>query len=140
MKRLLHGWVVAALLSVTPALAFDRDDLNRVLGAVFDNGNPMNEQDVECQRCDLRGADLSDFDMRRADLFGADLTDATLAGSDLTDGIMRSADLTNADLSNANLTGVDLTDAIIEGAALTDAIFCRTIMPDGTDRNDGCEG
>ena len=80
MTRILSGLGLAAALIVTPALAYDRDDLNRVLGAVFDNGNPMNDQDVACQDCDLRDADLSNYDMRGADLAGANLANAILTG------------------------------------------------------------
>ncbi len=140
MRRLLFGLAFAALLGVAPSLAFDRGDLNRVLGAIFDNGNPMNDKDVQCRGCDLREADLSHSEMRSADLFEADLTGADLTGVDLWNGDLRYANLTNANLSYADLTGVNLTGAILTDADLTGVRFCNTTMPNGRDRSDGCMG
>ena len=83
------------------------------------------EKDVEklnatgnCQKCDLREANLT-----WANLEGANLEDANLYG----------AKLEGADLGGANLTGAKLEGANLEGAKL-----CRTTMPDGTMVNSGC--
>ncbi|MHA1559316.1 MAG: pentapeptide repeat-containing protein [Alphaproteobacteria bacterium] len=138
MTRLLSGLGFAVALIVSSALAFDRGDLNRVLGAIFDNGNPMNDHDVSCPGCDLSGADLGNYDMGGADLAGANLANAILTGSILSNADLTSADLTGADLSNADLTDADLTGATMEGADASGARFCNTIMPDGSARSDGC--
>lgn len=134
-------WLVSLVLGValgTPSLAFDRDDLNIVLGAIYDNGNPMNDHDILCHGCDLREAPLRDYDMRSADLFESDLTRADLTGSDLTGGDLRYANLTDAILRDTDLTGVDLIGADLTGADLSGARFCNTTMPDGGNRSDGC--
>ena len=139
-SRLLSALALglAASLIIAPTLAFDRDDLNRVVGAIFDNGNPMNDQDVSCQDCDLSDADLSNYDMRNADLARANLTNAILTGSFLGGADLTSANLTNVDLSSADLSDADLTGAMMVGADISDAHFCNTTMPDGSDRSDGC--
>ena len=138
MTRILLAIGLATMLIVTPALPYDRDDLNRVIGAVFDNGNPMNDRDVICENCDLSDANLGTFDMRGANFSGANLANAILTGSVLSNADLTFADLTEADLSDADLTDADLTGATMVGANISGARFCNTTMPDGSDRSDGC--
>ena len=137
-RRRLWAWALVPALATAPALAFDRDDLNDVLGAIYDNGNPMNDHDILCHGCDLRDAPLRDYDMRSADLFESDLTGANLTGSNLTGSNLSYATLIDAVLRDVDLTDVDLTGADLTGADLAGTRFCRTIMPDGGDRSDGC--
>ena len=64
-------------------------------------------------------------------------------GCNLSKVNLRGADARNADLTNANLGKTCLVETNFRGATLAgvnfeDAIFCRTIMPNGTVRNDGC--
>ena len=88
---------------------------------------------VEFPGIDLSGADLSGADLHEANLEGANL-----AGADLTGVGLASAILTGADLTGANLTDVNLTWASLRDAKLDGAIFCRTVMPDSQENNDGC--
>jgi len=88
------------------------------------------EKDVEklkatgnCQKCDLREANLKGANLEGAKLWQANLEGANLSG----------AKLEGADLGGANLTGAKLEGANLEGAKL-----CRTTMPDGTMVNSGC--
>jgi hypothetical protein len=87
---------------------------------------------------DLRGMDGSGGQFVGASfsgaiLIGADFTGANLSGADLS-----GADLTGAKLLGANLSGAIFRDAVIDGADFTAALLCRTTMPSGLDRNDGC--
>ena len=78
-------------------------------------------------------ANLSRHHFLRIDLSNTNLSRANLSSSSLA-----SINLRNANLSNTNLTHANLEGAIVEGTNFDGAIFCRTIMPDGSVRNDGC--
>lgn len=57
---------------------------------------------------------------------------------------LRGANLSGANLTKANLSGSCLVDATLSGATTTNtnlynATFCRTVMPDGSTNNSGCE-
>lgn len=110
-------------------------------------------------KADLRGADLSNVvflgaDLNQADLRGTTLTNtfftgnakleqADFRGAQMNDTFFTNANLRNADLRGATLTkgsleSADLTGAQIEGFTMTDPFLCKTIMSDGTIRNDDC--
>jgi hypothetical protein len=78
------------------------------------------------------------------DLTGAVLIDADLRNADLSRTVLSFANLTGAILRGANFTGADLSDVdcsranVFGGLDTSGAIFCRTVMPDGTLRNDHC--
>ncbi len=57
----------------------------------------------------------------------------SLSGADLSGADLSGVCLQGANLSNANLRRAELRDANLE-----DVIFCKTTMPDGSIRNDGC--
>lgn len=91
----------------------------------------------------LREADLRDGDLRKADLRAADLRGADLLRADLRQADLRLADLLGADLrfarlGQANLIDANLLGANLSGADLSGARFCRTVMPNGSQRNDHC--
>ena len=88
---------------------------------------------VEFPGIDLSGADLSGADLHEANLEGANLAGANLTGVGLASAILTGADLTGANLTDANLTWASLRDARLDGA-----IFCRTVMPDSQENNEGC--
>ena len=88
---------------------------------------------VEFPGIDLSGADLSGADLHEANLEGANLASANLTGVGLASAILTGADLTGANLTDANLTWASLRDAKLDGA-----IFCRTVMPDSQENNEGC--
>jgi uncharacterized protein YjbI with pentapeptide repeats len=88
---------------------------------------------VEFPGIDLSGADLTGADLHEANLEGANLTGANLTGVGLASAILTGADLTGANLTDANLTWASLRDAKLDGT-----IFCRTVMPDSQENNEGC--
>ena len=101
---------------------------------------------INLSDCSLRGAtlaesDLSDAILIRASLCGATLAQANLSGANLTSAKLIRAELSEALMTNANLTGTSLSNATgveIDYWLEIGCIFCRTVMPDGTIRNDCC--
>jgi uncharacterized protein YjbI with pentapeptide repeats len=81
----------------------------------------------------LNNADMRGANLRAADLRHADLRDANISGANL-----RKADLSGADLSGANLYKADLTDANFHSESGL-ARLCKTVMPDGSVDNSGCD-
>jgi len=78
---------------------------------------------VNLERADLSGANLSGANLIRADLSGAkliqaDLREANLGGAQLIEADLCWADLRGADLSGAKLILADLREANLEGAKL----------------------
>ena len=113
---------------------------------------------------DLARENLNEADLRGANLFYAKLQGASFTGADLKGAILSGSQLQEADLSGANLGGSDLyradlsganlalanlgmaflyeanlTGANLEGARLEGAILCKTMMPDETMDNSGCD-
>ncbi|WP_442948468.1 pentapeptide repeat-containing protein [Nostoc sp.] len=76
------------------------------------------------------GANLSHIYFTKISLSGVNLSNTNLSNS-----ILKYIDLSYANLSNANLTNANLEGAILDNANLEGAIFCKTIMPDGSVRN-----
>ncbi|MDA1188434.1 MAG: pentapeptide repeat-containing protein [Chloroflexi bacterium] len=122
-------------------------------------GDCILEPGTDCQGADLRDLDLSparanswsfgltldlsEANLSNADLSGSNLTAANLEGTNFTGANLSSVDfkeatLYRANLTNANLTDVKFTFADLEDAIFNGATFCRTRMPDGSDRNDDC--
>ena len=80
-----------------------------------------------------------DFGVSAA-LRGRNMRGAVLSGANFTLADLRGADFRGAVLDGACLLGANLAGAVIdETTVLGDAIFCRTIMPDGSLNNSGCE-
>jgi uncharacterized protein YjbI with pentapeptide repeats len=103
------------------------------------------EKDVEklnatgnCQKCDLREANLEGAHLGWSSLEGANLKGANLEGAKLWQANLEGANLSGAKLEGADLGGANLTGAKLEGANLEGAKLCRTTMPDGTMVNSGC--
>ena len=71
----------------------------------------------------LVGKNVSGSDLRGANFIGANAFGANFQGADLGDSCFVDANLLNAKL---------------DGADTSDAIFCRTVMPDGTINESGC--
>ena len=83
----------------------------------------------QCQRCNLREANLAEAYLQQANLSRADLRGANLNGADLRGAFLQAADLRGADLRNANLAGANLQNANLEGAQLANAVVGdRTIL------------
>jgi hypothetical protein len=82
-------------------------------------------------QCDLAGYIAPDpLDCTRCNLSRANLRGADLSG----------VNFTRANLSGACLIDADFTDATFANSTnLANAIFCRTIMPDGSSNNSGCD-
>ena len=75
---------------------------------------------VNCERCNLAGADFDGQFLRLAALERADLTDARLRGADLTGIHLTRAKLTGTDFSGSNMAGAVLANADLRGATLVD--------------------
>ena len=75
---------------------------------------------VNCERCNLAGADFDGQFLRLAALERADLTGARLRGADLTGIHLTRAKLTGADFSGSNMAGAVLNNADLRGATLVD--------------------
>jgi len=83
-----------------------------------------------------RQATFNQASMARADLTGAELGLTSFCETNLYQAKFINADLTQADLKYAKLREANLTGANITGADLEGAVFVKTIMPDGTVRNE----
>ncbi|WP_165979712.1 pentapeptide repeat-containing protein [Kocuria rosea] len=81
---------------------------------------PWPTQQINLNRAQLRGVDLSN-----ADLEGANLREVSLHNADLS-----SANLKGADLRWATLTGSDLSEANLEGANLSKATLTNAYLPE----------
>lgn len=76
---------------------------------------------INCEGCNLAGADFDGQFLRLAALERADLTGARLRGADLTGIHLTRAKLAGADFSGSNMAGAVLTNADLRGANLSDA-------------------
>lgn len=76
---------------------------------------------INCEKCDLRGANLDGSFLRLAAFQRTDLTGAKLRGSDMTGIHLTRAKLDGADLSGSNLAGSELTRASFRNAVLRNA-------------------
>ena len=144
MKRILTIVTSAVLLAAAPSLAFNQDDYQSVLGATYMNGNPMNDNGIVCEDCDLSRADFEGVNLTEAEFAGSDLSEAKLTGANLSNADLSATRLIGAILDLADLSGTDLTDANLTAASMTavrmaGVVFCRTIMPDRSVRSDHCE-
>lgn len=72
-----------------------------------------------CERCDLRGANLSQATLRSAILSGADLSDALLLK--IPGGLALNGSLFKVLLGGSDVKGADLSSAILTGATLSGA-------------------
>ena len=65
---------------------------------------------------------------------------SNLSGANFTGAQMAEANFQGADLGGACLVGANLLGAAIDNSTnLKDAIFCRTLMPDGSLNDSGCD-
>ena len=95
----------------------------------------------ECERCNLRNADLIDAILDFSELSNSNLSNANLLRADLHQADFYHADLSNANLSNANmkeanlgkadLAGADLSDAVVTGAYFFAADLMNATWTDG---------
>jgi len=72
-----------------------------------------------------------------AEARGMNLQNANFSKANLKKADMRGARLSNANLSGADLTRANLRGAIMNGTKLSNAKFCKTTMPDGSQRGSG---
>ncbi len=115
-------------------------------GAILRQANlrGANLSNVVLMGADLRQADLRDsilvntFFTKGANLEQADLRGATMKGTFFTNANLRQADLRGVTLIDGSLERADLRGAKIDGLKMVKTFFCKTIMPDGTIRNDNC--
>ena len=78
-------------------------------------------QELNADRVDLVGVDVSGAFLRRVDLHDARLGRANLSAADARNGNFDSADLTDANLSSANFRRSNFQKANLQGATLDDA-------------------
>ena len=76
-------------------------------------------REVEGERADLSGANLSGTDLSGTNLIGADLSGTNLIGADLSGANLSGADLSGANLSGADLSGTALSGTDLSGTALS---------------------
>ncbi len=114
---------------------------------------------IHCENTNLNGADLSNSDITEAGFYQATLigtnlsntklhqtgfTNSDLTGANLSGAIMDETWFDGSNLSNANLMGVQPEPSLmvqrirLMGKGFEEAILCKTIMPDGSIRNDNC--
>ena len=126
-----------------------RDELD-LSGVLLVSSEPINLENANLRRANLKGAvlykpDLTNTSLQGAVLEDASAADAILEGAVLRDAILvranlesavlRKADLTDADLSEANLNFANLEAAILERAALPMAQLERAILINTALRN-----
>lgn len=112
-------------------------------GAVF----PNSMEGIDFSRSYLIGADLAEVNLlngilRNVRLDGVNLCQSLLGGADLTDACLARADLDGTLMENTNLHRANLIGAFgvdVEYWLEQGCIFCHTTMPDGSERNDGCQ-
>lgn len=78
-------------------------------------------QELNADRVDLVGVDVSGAFLRRIDLHDARLGRADLSSADARNGNFQSADLTDANLSSANFRKSNFHNANLQGSTLDDA-------------------
>ncbi len=114
MKSVLAVTLSSLVLAVAPALAQNPAEIARVRAG------------VNCPRCNLFQADLTNLELkggrftgarlRQADLSAAVLAHANFAGADFRDVNAYGAVLSGADFSGANLTNATFVGAYLQGA------------------------
>lgn len=88
--------------------------------------------EVCLEKAILKHTRLDGATLAQSILSGADLTHARLVRAELDETLMEKTNLYRCNLFGAS--GVD-----IEYWLEKECIFCHTIMPDGSERNDGCQ-
>lgn len=86
----------------------------------------------------LNGVVLNDMELQDVSFWYADLSGAQLQNSDLRRANFENSDLRKANLRGANLEDANLKNAKLKRTKLHNTKFCRTIMPDGSLKNDSC--
>jgi uncharacterized protein YjbI with pentapeptide repeats len=115
-------------ITALPAQAFLEEHMAKV-HAALDAGEPVN-----CDRCNLSYANLSELD-----LTGSSFVDAYLYGARLRGTIMRDATLDRIDLTRTDLREADFSGASMPDIRSTSARWCGTTMPDGSVNDSRCE-
>ena len=87
-------------------------DLNEILKAHME----WLEDNTQCKRADLSGANLNGVDLRNVNLSWGNLSEINLCGAKLS-----KTNLYNANLIRSNLVGIDLFEADLRGADLIGA-------------------
>ncbi|MEG3966406.1 pentapeptide repeat-containing protein [Microcoleus sp. T2B6] len=91
---------------------------------------------------ELAEVSLEDAILQHTRLDGATLAQSILSGADLTHARLVRAELDETLVEKTNLYRCNLFGASgvdIEYWLEQECIFCHTIMPDGSERNDGCQ-
>ena len=83
--------------------------------------------ELDGERANLSGADLSWANLNEADLSWANLSGANLSAADLSRANLSRANLSEANLSVANLRGANLSGASLSGANLEEANLSQSV-------------
>ncbi len=142
-RTALGGLLASLLLPLEAAARGKGKDRNRQR-----KGKDKKHASAEVEPCwragaciPKKGANVSQCDL--ADYTASDTLNCTRCN--LSRANLNGADLRGVNFTRANLSGACLVDADFTGATfanntnLYNAIFCRTIMPDGSPNNSGCD-
>jgi hypothetical protein len=82
----------------------------------------------------LVGIKIQGANLKNVDLAGANLESSEFRGTNFEGAVLR-----DVSFKNAHLEGAVFTSATVKGINFTGAKFCKTIMEDGTEKNDSCK-
>lgn len=99
-----------------------------VAASCFTGSNCNPAPGANLKKCDFGGQTIENLDLSGSNLKGANLANADASGSNFS----------NANLDGACLVEADFSGGSLAGANTSGAIFCRTIMPNGSINNTGC--
>lgn len=100
--------LAAGLSQAMSAPAYDADAVARIHAGI-----------VDCQGCNLKGADLRNTCVKAKNLKGADFDGANavlmcMSFADFSNATFRGTDLSGANLAHARLDGADLSGAVMD--------------------------
>jgi uncharacterized protein YjbI with pentapeptide repeats len=110
--------LAAFTVQVAPATAQPSSAVEALAGKIIAD---QYKTIINCEGCNLAGANFEGQFLRLAALEGADLRGARFKGADMTGVHLTRAKLEGADFSGVNMAGAVLTNADLRGANLSDA-------------------
>jgi uncharacterized protein YjbI with pentapeptide repeats len=140
LRRMVTGWMLAALLVLTSVVAISSypaaaraDDFTK---ANLPNNSDFSNQDLtsfEFTQASVRGGKFVNANMTGVSLIGGNFDSADMTGVNLTNALLDTARFTRVNLTNAILVGAftsvtNFDGAIIDGADFTDVLLRKDIQ------------